>query len=130
MTRSPLPVWGYLVLTFVTGLGVGIFGHSLYQTQTASAAAPVKKSHEEFRKQYMSEMQTRLNLSTDQMQKLAGIMDQTKAEHKAFRERTGPEVKAIQERHCNNVRAMLSPEQKVAYEKLIQERELKKKMKQ
>ena len=101
-----------------------MFATRLYEARTVSAKAPPPKlTPEEWRKQYTSEMQTRLNLVPDQVTRLNQTLDDTRGKVHAEHERHKQEMKAIHEEHMNRVRAMLTDQQRPEYEKLRQERE-------
>jgi hypothetical protein len=71
----------------------------------------------------MDELQSRLALRPDQIQKLDVILEQTHQRFKGLREKYRPEVKIIQEEQASSVRSILDPQQVVEYEKMRQERE-------
>ena len=78
---------------------------------------------EEWRRNYTSEMQTRLGLTSDQMTRLNVILDDTGAKVHGERERHNHEMKAIHEEQVGKTRAVLTNVQLPEYEKLRQERE-------
>jgi hypothetical protein len=110
-----------LSLVFVSGAAVGALAYHLYRTKTVVAKAP--KSPDEYRRSYMTEMTTRLDLTADQVSKLNGILDETRVKFREFRERTRPEIKQIHEAQRERIKSMLSNEQLSEYEKMLQERE-------
>jgi hypothetical protein len=116
----------YLVLIFASGIVVGAFATRLYDARAVIAGVSVKTpklTPEEWRRQYTTEMQTRLNLNPDQLSKLNQTMDETRGKVHAEHERHKQEMKSIHEEHMNRVRAMLTDQQRPEYEKLRQERE-------
>lgn len=112
----------YLFLTFASGTAVGAFGFWLYNTQSVSAKRSGSRS-EMYRKQYLSEMNTRLKLSPEQTQKLVSILDATKQLYRELNDKHKPEYQAIQEHQTQQVEAILDPAQRVEYEKIRKERE-------
>jgi hypothetical protein len=113
-------------IVFLSGTLVGAVGHMLYSTKTVSAkAARPKLSHEDARKRYVTEMETRLTLSSDQKQQLIGILDEFRAMYKDTHARIEPEMKRIQEAQRNKIRGMLSDTQRAEYEKLLEEKDRK-----
>ena len=123
MKRSNLLIGFYLVLIFASGITVGVFGTHLYMARIVSPKAPAKQSPEELRREYVNEMQTRLNLTPEQMTKFNQVLDETGAKFHAERERHNQDVKSIREEHVNRVRALLTEAQLPEYEKLRKERE-------
>lgn len=124
MKRSNLWIAFYLVLIFASGIIVGSLGTRLYNARAVSAGTvkpPAKPSPEEYRHQYVSEMQDRLKLTPDQMTRLNEILDNTGAKAHSERERHSDAMKAIREEHANLVRNILNDEQRPEYEKIRRE---------
>jgi len=117
---SRLTIALYVGLVFASGGVLGWFGHSLYSVSTTKNVNP---RPEDVRKNAMRELQNRLKLSTEQVSKVNSIMDETRAKFHEVRERSRPEMDAIQKNQRDAVRAILTPEQLVEYEKLIKERD-------
>lgn len=123
MRRSTLAIFGYLFLVFSSGILVGGFGYRFLQGTPVAAKAPVKPSPEEFRRQYLRELQAKAKLTPDQLQKVDSIMDQTRERFHQARDNHDQVIKTIREEQRQKVRAILSDEQKVAYEQFRDERE-------
>ncbi|MGA2600511.1 MAG: hypothetical protein ABSH09_26390 [Bryobacteraceae bacterium] len=125
MKRSNLLIGFYLVLIFASGITVGVFGTHLYMARSviAGRAQGAKPSPEELRREYVNEMQSRLNLTSEQMTKFNQVLDETGAKFHAERERHNEDVKTIREEHVNRVRALLTEAQLPQYEQLRKERE-------
>jgi hypothetical protein len=111
----------YMGLVFACGAVVGGFGHRLYTTEAVSAST--RRSPEEFRKRFMSEMGSRLKLSGDQVGKLEKILDDTRARFRATRDSINPQMDKIREDQHQQIKAILNPDQGAEYEKMRQERE-------
>jgi hypothetical protein len=109
---------------FASGAGVGAFGHRLFTTQSVP---PERKSfnHEAARQKYLDDFRTRLKLSDVQVAKLVVILDDAKARFKQARDKMDPEMKQIQEDQRNRTREMLNPDQRAEYEKMLIERDRK-----
>jgi hypothetical protein len=121
MTRKSLPIAFYLLLVFVSGAVVGALGYRTYNPPTArTVSAP--QSQSEFRKQYLEESRTRLNLTPDQVTKLATILDDTENRWARSREQANEEIRQIRDEHFERVRMILTPEQLPKYEVLRKER--------
>lgn len=119
-----LPV--YVFLVFLSGALVGVAGHRLYATRGVSADAQ-PTSPEDFRRQYVQEMTSRLKLNAEQVSQLNVILDDTRARYRSLKDKYKPEMKTIQEEQVQKVREFLSEEQRVEYEKLRKEREARRK---
>jgi hypothetical protein len=126
MKKSGFIVALYLLLTFSSGVAIGGFGFWLYTSRSVSAGSG-RLSPEEYRKRYVQEMETRLKLTPDQLQKLSLILDSTRALFKEVAEKHRPEFDAIQQHQTRQIRAILNPDQQAEYEKLRAEREARKK---
>ena len=122
MRRSNFLIAFYLLLIFVSGVVVGVFATRLYAAKTVNAKAP-RMTPEEFRRSYTSEMQNRLNLTSDQMTKLNVILDQTGSLVHDERERHNQAMKSIHEEQVGKTRAILTEPQLPQYEVLRKERE-------
>jgi hypothetical protein len=122
MRRSNVLIALYLVLIFGSGIVVGAFVTHLYAAKTVSAKAPARLTPEEWRRQYTSEMQTRLNLTPDQMTKLNVVLDETGAKVHGEHERHNQEMKSIHEEQVGKTRTILTDTQLPEYEKLRSER--------
>jgi hypothetical protein len=123
---SRLTIALYVGLIFASGVVLGVFGHSLYAVSIVkSNVQPLKP--EEVRKRTLSEMQTRMKLSDEQVAKINSIYDETRAKFHEVRERHKPEMDALTREQREKVHAILSPEQSVEYDKMLKERDEKQK---
>jgi uncharacterized protein with von Willebrand factor type A (vWA) domain len=127
MARSDRSIGLYLLLVFLSGIGVGAGGLQMYRGQAVSASGPVRKTPEEYRREYLGEMHSRLNLDEQQVAKLQIILEKTHQQYKQFREQTKPEMMRIQQEQVDAVNALLKDEQKLEYEKMRAEREARRK---
>lgn len=123
MKRSTPMVGVYLLLVFASGAVVGGFGHRLYSTKTVDAKSPQPVKSEDWRERYLNEMRDRLHLDQPQMNRLAVILDESKARYKSVRDRMDPELKQIQIEQRDLIRQMLTPDQRPEYEKMLEERD-------
>jgi hypothetical protein len=125
MRLSKQTVLLYLSLVFISGVAAGVLGHRLYTVNTVNATTTRKP--EEWRKRYLSEMQTRLHLNTEQVSSLNAILDETRTRFHEVRERTRPEFDSIKTQQVNKVRSILDENQRAEYEKMRQERDAREK---
>ncbi|HLJ50359.1 MAG TPA: hypothetical protein VKU01_30310 [Bryobacteraceae bacterium] len=122
MKRSNLLIALYLVLLFLAGGAAGVFAYRLYAPPAVNGRDVQKPpSHEDWRRQYLNEMQTRLKLSTTQVQQLNSALDETRARFDEAHRRSDAEIKSIREDHQNRVKAFLSDVQRPEYDKIIVE---------
>ena len=121
MTLSRWAIAGYLALVFGSGAVVGALSHRMYTVSTVSPKFP--PSPDEWRKQYVTEMKTRLNLRDDQILRLGILLDETRSRVKEVHQRHKPEIDQIKHEQTLRVASMLDPGQTVEFEKLRKERE-------
>jgi hypothetical protein len=117
MQRNQLAAAGFAALLFAGGAVVGALGHRYY------AATAVSASSETAHHRYIQEMQDRLKLTSAQVVQLETIMRETKAKTRAVRDSYQPQMLKIKQDHIESIKAILTPEQIPAYEKLVAERE-------
>jgi hypothetical protein len=116
----------YVGLVFACGLVLGSFGDRLYNASVV-VAKPANKNPEEYRKKLISEYQSRLKLTDDQVAKLNSIMDETRVRVEETRQKMKPAYQKIHEEQADKVRALLSPDQQIEYDKIHREREQREK---
>ena len=125
MKLSRLTIALYVALIFSSGVVLGVFGHSLYAVTTVVSKGTPKP--EELRKRRVAEMQTRMKLTDEQVAKINSIYDETRAKFHEVRERYRPEMDALEKAQREQVRSILSPDQRLEYEKMLKEREAQQK---
>ena len=125
MKRSSLSVALSLLLVFLSGIAVGVFGHGYYDSTTAKAKSDRPRTPDDYRKAYLDEMGKRLTLSQAQKEQLNLILDDTRTKYREVRERHKPEMKAIQDEQVDKINAMLTAPQQAEYAKMRAEREAK-----
>lgn len=120
MKRSQATAVLSILLVFVAGATIGALGHRLYTVSNVTA-----KESDDWRLQYVSEMKKRVRLSTDQLDQLDLILDDTRLKFRAFKEsqRLKPEFMKIKDEQISRVKAILTSGQIPEYEKLLVERE-------
>jgi hypothetical protein len=111
----------YMALVFVCGGVVGAFAHRLYTVSGVSANVG-QRNPEEFRKRFMADLKSRLQLSDDQASKLSVIMDETRTRVRATRDTIEPELRKIRDDQRQRISELLSPSQLVEWQKIIDER--------
>ncbi|HXA68550.1 MAG TPA: hypothetical protein VNV82_25525 [Bryobacteraceae bacterium] len=121
MKRWNPPIALYLLLVFLSGAVVGALGYRTYKPPSASSNARV--SPEEFRRQYLLEIKTRVNLSDEQLQKVETILEETRTRFHDARDKHNAIVKQIGEEQRAKMRAILSSEQVPKAEQFWQDRD-------
>jgi len=121
MKRWNLPIAVYLFVVFVSGGVVGALGYRMYSPPAAHSEPHV--SPEVWRKQYLDELKTRVNLTSDQIQKMNAIMDETDASFTEARNQHHQEIEKIKEDHRAKLRAILTADQLPKYEQFRAERD-------
>jgi len=109
----------YLFLVFLLGAALGVLG-TLWAGRTGWAASLGPPSMRN--KQGAAEWLTReLNLTADQQQQLGPILDETATSYEAIRERVRPEYEQVRQSSREQIRAILTPEQKARFEELVRQ---------
>ena len=113
----------YVALIFGSGALLGGFSHRLYTAATVAAKATASKGPANFKARYIEESQRRLNLNDDQLSKMVKILDDTRERMDQLNASIEPEMDRIRDEQIDKIRTMLTPPQRVEYEKLRQERD-------
>jgi Spy/CpxP family protein refolding chaperone len=123
LTRSSIAL--YIGLVFISGAVLGGFGDHLYGTYRISPAKSGKapKSPEDVRRGIIDFWKSHLKLTDDQVVKVGLIMDETRVRMDEVHRGTIPAQQEIRREQMDKMRAMLSPEQKVEYDRLQKARE-------
>jgi hypothetical protein len=126
LSRSAIAL--YVGLVFVSGAVLGAFGDRVYGLYGGYRISPAKsgkapKNPEEVRHAIIDFWKTHLKLTDDQVVKLGLIMDETRARMDEVHRGTIPAQQDIRRAQIERMRAMLTPEQLVEYDRLQKERE-------
>jgi hypothetical protein len=112
----------YVVLVFVSGAVVGIFGDRLYTAKTVSASVNIPKPAD-WRKKYVGEITERVHLTPAQVTELGTILDDTQNKYHEEHERSKQQLAQFHTEQVQKVHDILSPAQLPDYEKFLAERE-------
>ncbi len=123
MKLSRLTVVLYMLGVFVSGIVVGGFSYRLYTVSSVSAKSTARPTPEEYRKKFVAEMQSRLRLRQDQNKKMNEILDDTRSKFRATHDSIKPALQQIRRQQHESIAAMLDPDQRPEFEKILQERE-------
>ncbi len=96
----------YMALVFACGGVAGAFAYRLYTVSEVSANVG-PRNPEEFRKRFMADLKSRLQLSDDQAAKLGAIMDETRMQVRAARMTIEPELQKIREDQRQRISELL-----------------------
>jgi hypothetical protein len=123
MPRSRISIALYLFLVFGSGVLVGTVSHRLYATNTASANNTAPGTMSEYRKRYLDGMRTKVGVNEQQISAIIKTLDETKRKFDQLAAQEQPLHDKIQQDHIDEVKALLTPQQTVAYDNWRAERE-------
>jgi hypothetical protein len=123
-----LPIALYLFVVFISGAVVGALGYRTYKPPTASSNGRV--SPEQWRRQYLQEIETRANLTPEQVNKVDAILEETSTRFHEARDKHNAIVKQIGEEQRAKVRELLTPDQLPKAEQFWQDRDQRNKQNQ
>jgi Spy/CpxP family protein refolding chaperone len=129
LKRGNLQAALYVALVFLSGIAVGVLGDRLYSSRSVSASAK-PKTPDQWRADYVSSIRESLRLSDAQVTKLNEILDSTRARYREVKERYKPEMKQIHTEQVEEIRGILTDEQKPKYEEWREERDKRRKAEQ
>ena len=118
----------YMALVFVCGGVVGAFAYRLYTVSGVSANVG-PRNPEEFRKRFMADLKSRLQLNDDQAGKLGAILDETRKRVRAARMTIEPDLQKIRDDQKQRISELLSSSQQVEWQKILDERQRKRESK-
>jgi uncharacterized protein YnzC (UPF0291/DUF896 family) len=115
MPRTRTSIALYLILVFGSGVLVGIASNRLYSATTASAKN-TKQSVAEFQKMYLAAMKDQVGATPEQVAEIAKILDDTKKKEDEFVAQEKPTQNKIQQDHIDQIKQLLNPQQRIAYD--------------
>lgn len=119
----------YVVLVFAAGVVAGALGHRVLSAREVVAKTN-PPSPSEWRAKHVSEMRTRLSLSEAQVADLNKVLDHTRDQYRAARERAKPEMKQIHDEQIERITAMLTAGQRPEYERIVEEHDRQRKLRE
>ena len=111
----------WLLLVFASGTSVGIVGHR-YFTRPEPIQGSKPPTREEIRREYLSKLRERVGVSEEQIAQIVAILDTARAESDARRHEYDTDMRSIQHRSRDQIRALLSKEQLERYDAWREER--------
>lgn len=137
MKRSNASLLLSMFAVFASGIGVGAFGYHSYTVTSVAAttgAQQPKRTPEQWRKIYVEELRTRLQLDDTQLSGLNTILDDTRSQFNALKNRQKQEADQLRQQirsdQTDKVNAMLNPVQREEYARFREERDRKMKAEQ
>ena len=116
--KSNLVVLGYLLMVFLAGAVVGGFADRTFFPGKETRLTP-----EQYKARIITELNKRLKLQPDQLNRLDGIFDETGDHFRAIHKKIDTDLNALRSEHDDRVRAILTAEQRTEYDKWRAERE-------
>ena len=118
-TRQKARLW--LGLVFILGAAIGgVFGYSFAHRSYAASQAPAATlSEPERRAKRIAEMTKEVGLTPEQSTQIDQIIHQAHDEIKAIHDRTDADVDAVRQRAREQMRSLLTPDQRPKFEAMI-----------
>jgi Spy/CpxP family protein refolding chaperone len=119
-TRQKARLW--LGLVFVLGAAIGgVFGYSFAHRSYAATQAPAATlSEPERRAKRVAEMTKEVGLTPEQSTQIDQIIHQAHDEMKTIHEKSDADVDAVRQRAREQMRSLLTPDQRPKFEAMIQ----------
>src|SRR5215469_2979936 len=126
-TRQKARLW--LALVFILGAAIGgVFGYSFAHRSYAATQAPAATlSEPERRAKRVAEMTTEVGLTPEQSTQIDQIIHQAHDEMKTIHEKSDADCDVVRQRAREQVRSLLTPEQRPKFEAMIQRDQERKK---
>ena len=105
---------------------VTVFGYSFAHRSYAATQAPATLSEPERRAKHLAEMTKEVGLTPEQSTQFDQIIHQAHDEMKAIHEKSDADEDAVRRRAREQMRSLLTPEQRPKFEAMIQRKERKK----
>jgi len=117
-------VW--VVVVFLLGAAAGgMLGYGYAHRSVAAASAPL--SEPERRAKRVAELTQDLGLTSDQAKQLDAILMQRHAEVKTIRDQSDAQLDQVRQKGRDQIRAILTPEQKPNFEQFLKKMDEEKK---
>ena len=108
----------WVVIVFLLGaVGGAMFGYGYAHHSVAAASAPL--SEPERRARGIARLTQELGLTSDQAKEVDAIIMQRHTEMKAIHDQSDAQIDQVRQRGRDQIRAILTPEQKPKYEEFL-----------
>jgi hypothetical protein len=114
--RSRVTIALYLFLVFASGILVGVVSHRLYATTSTASANNSPQNFSEFRRQYLNGMRMQVGATESQIVEITKILDDTKKKVNELADAEKPLHDKIQQEHIDQIKELLNPQQRIAYD--------------
>lgn len=129
-SRQKARLW--LALVFILGTGIGgVFGYSFaHRTLAAPLSGPPTLSEPERRQKRVAEMTKEVGLTPEQATSIDAIIHQAHDEIKAIHEKSDADVDAVKKKAREQMRELLTADQKPKFEAMVQKMDAERKKQQ
>jgi len=119
-SRQKAGLW--LAAVFILGAAIGgVFGYGFSQRHALAAPpAATPLSEPERRAKRVSEMTKEMNLTHEQASSFDNIIHQAHDEMRAIHDKSDADVDAVRQKARDQMRQLLTPEQKPKFEEMVQ----------
>ena len=118
-TRQKARLW--LGLVFVLGAAIGgVFGYSFAHRSYAATQGPTTLSEPERRAKRIAEMTNEVGLTPEQSTQIDQIIHQAHDEMKTIHEKSDADVDAVRQRAREQMRSLLTPDQRPKFEAMVE----------
>jgi uncharacterized protein HemX len=104
-----------VVLVFVLGIAIGAVGTYVAEGRVRA----VNRPRQDMRTRVMERLTAELALTADQQKQLDGIITDIQARHDALNKEIAPRMDQLRQQGREQIRAILTPEQKTKYEEYL-----------
>jgi Spy/CpxP family protein refolding chaperone len=128
-SRRKAGLW--LAAVFVLGAAIGgVFGYNFSQRHALAAPPPPQLSEPERRAKRIQEMTDAIGLSPQQAAAFDSIIHQAHDEMKAIHDKEDSDIDAVRQRGREQMRQLLTPEQRPKFEQMAQRMDAERKKQQ
>src|SRR5262252_4202651 len=119
-TRQKARLW--LALVFILGAAIGgVFGYSFAHRSYAATQAPAATlSEPERRAKRVAEMTKEVGLTPEQSKQIDQIIHQAHDEMKTIHEKSDADVDVVRQRAREQMRSLLTPDQRPKFEAMVE----------
>ena len=118
-TRQKARLW--LGLVFILGAAIGgVFGYSFAHRSYAATQAPATLSEPERRAKRVAEMTKEVGLTPEQIAQIDQIIHQAHDEMKTIHEKSDADVDVVRQRAREQMRSLLTPDQRPKFEAMVE----------
>ena len=118
-TRQKARLW--LALVFILGAAIGgVFGYSFAHRSYAATQGPTTLSEPERRAKRIAEMTREVGLTPEQSTQIDQIIHQAHDEMKTIHEKSDADVDVVRQRAREQMRSLLTPDQRPKFEAMVQ----------